>query len=595
MNDLHRFDTLVSGFCDGSLSPVELAELELLLRERHELRQRHLELAALHGSLAWVCAARETRTGEPIASKSSPTRPAARFPWLVPCIGAVTGMAAGLLIVLSLLYRPGSNSVVEIANSPVARLAELTGTAEILKPEGPPVAVAAGQEITLGQTLRINEDNSSGVLEYADGTRLLPGAATTLHLTSWQPSTSDLAAKKVFLSGGLLRAEVATQPTGRPMILATPHAEVRVQGGTVTCSVGTEATRVEMEEGRVQMVRQADGKIIDLAGGSYAISTTEATEELVPRTLLNQVIIPRGNIRLSGSALALSADGQRLATASQGQVTFWNTRTGQKEFSLPARKDEVRWLAFSPDGQSVAGSSAEPGLIVWDLAQHRERFRAESQSPWRTMVYSPDGRWLAAAEEATGKPAGAQILDATTGVSQRLLSAGNASVLALTFSPDGNRLAAGTNDRGVIVWDAASGKELAMLKNGPRKERCDLLTFSADGRWLAGSILGKGMIRLWDAATLTEKMALPGMGRQFRSLTFSPDGRRIAAGTQDGTLFLWNLHTGEEIMSQKVDPRPVRLLAFSTDGRVLTVLGESGLLQHWGVSAVERPGNREER
>jgi WD40 repeat protein len=362
-------------------------------------------------------------------------------------------------------------------------------------------------------------------------------------------------------------------------VLATPHAEIRAAGATFTCSVGTEATRVETEAGQVQVIRQADSKTIDLPVGTYAISTAEADDELTPRTLLAKAVIPRAKIRLSGPALAQSPDGQRLATSSQNELAIWNTRTGQRELAMPARREEVGCLAFSAGGRRVASGGVEAGLYLWDLEQRKQLSRWDTPLPLRTLTYSFDGRRLASASHRPGQPGEVQVWDAATGQDRRLLTG---SILSLAFSPNGKRLAGRSQDRGVLIWDADTGKEIAMLKSTPKKERVELVAYSADGRWLAAALHGKG-IRLWDAASLVEKWFFPSLGRQCRSLAISADGRTLAAGSQDGTLFLWDLENGTEIMSQKVDPRAVRLLAFAADGATLTVVGESGALQQWGV------------
>ena len=383
-NGKHTFDQLVSGYCDQSLTAPEFARLDELLAASPDLRQRFMQLTALHGSLAWVCAARDERLAD-----GAPPPVLKPRRWLRTA-GVLLGMAAALLVAL---YFGRPIRPVADGDQPSARIVELSGSGELLRPDGPVAPLALHQELVVGQTLRLADADATAVVEYCNGTRLHLGAGTTMHLlASPAPAGGAAANNKVFLGAGVVRAEAA-QLAAASLILATPHAEVL--GTTFTCSVGAEATRVELEEGRAQLVRQADGKAVELVPGSYAVSTADISADLAPRKLVNEVLIPRGHVRLSGPALALSLDGQRLATVSQNQFTFWNTRTGQSEFSLPTRRTESACVAFAPDGRTLAASGPEGAVVCWDLPLRSERRRWAATSSVQSLAYSTDGRWLA--------------------------------------------------------------------------------------------------------------------------------------------------------------------------------------------------------
>lgn len=183
-----------------------------------------------------------------------------------------------------------------------------------------------------------------------------------------------------------------------------------------------------------------------------------------------------------------------------------------------------------------------------------------------------------------GEPDAVQLWDAATGQDVRRWSGPSGQVLALAVASDRAHVAGATSDRGVVIWNAATGEERAVLKSTPKRERAEIVAYAPNGRWLAAGYSGKSEIRLWDAGTLVSKAGFAGLGRQFRSVVFSPDGRWLAAGTQDGTLFLWRLDDGVELLSRRVDIRSVRLLAFTADSRTLTVVGESGVFQQWATA-----------
>jgi len=114
-------------------------------------------------------------------------------------------------------------------------------------------------------------------------------------------------------------------------------------------------------------------------------------------------------------------------------------------------------------------------------------------------------------------------------------------LIAIAFSPDGELLAGGGEDRTLTVWNVKSGEEVFSF-TGFSKE-VSSIAFSPDGSSLcAGS--GDGMIRLLDLATGEERFALAGHTEAVTGIAFSPDGDVIASSSHDDTVKLWNAADG---------------------------------------------------
>jgi serine/threonine protein kinase len=147
----------------------------------------------------------------------------------------------------------------------------------------------------------------------------------------------------------------------------------------------------------------------------------------------------------------------------------------------------------------------------------------------------------------------------------RTLEGHTHSVLAVAYSPDGRRLASGSADRTVKIWDSATGKDLLTL-NGHVSGPIVSVAFSPDGRRLAAGSFGA--VKIWDSVTGEALVSLNG-GNVVEGVAFSPDGKRLATESQDRTLKIWDCATGKELLSLKGHSASVRRVVFSPDGQQL--------------------------
>jgi eukaryotic-like serine/threonine-protein kinase len=171
----------------------------------------------------------------------------------------------------------------------------------------------------------------------------------------------------------------------------------------------------------------------------------------------------------------------------------------------------------------------------------------------------------------------------------RTLPGDRGYVWAVAFSPDGrrvasaNRLVPGQRRHVVVVWDAATGREL--LRFPGHRDQVQSVAFSPDGRLLAsaGGTYGKpgAEVKLWDAATAREVATWTGHAGEVFGLAFSPDGRRLASGDTAGTVRVWDTQTGQALHTLRGHTdrgHGEHGLAFSPDGRLLASAGDETVL-----------------
>jgi WD40 repeat protein len=154
------------------------------------------------------------------------------------------------------------------------------------------------------------------------------------------------------------------------------------------------------------------------------------------------------------------------------------------------------------------------------------------------VAYSPDGARLAAtidARSVADNPQGGRpqfsVWDLPSGQELYTVTGLPDRAWALAFSPDGTKLAVGSEGDFVKVYDAASGEESLSLAG--HTGTVVTVAFSPDGARLATG--GDDLPRLWDLTTGQELATFPGHEGMVNGLAFSPDGSRLASSSLDGT------------------------------------------------------------
>ena len=242
----------------------------------------------------------------------------------------------------------------------------------------------------------------------------------------------------------------------------------------------------------------------------------------------------------SAQSFAFSPDGNLIAGGDDSTLCLWDVATGKRIATFTGHKQWVEFVAFSPDGGTLAtGSSGNKDgtVYLWDIATGTLKTTlTEHQDVVNSVSFSPDGGTLATGSGSSkNTDTTVRLWDVATGTLKATLTEHESAVYRVVFSPDGHMIASGSADGTVHLWDVATGTLKATFMGSIRGD-----VYSPDGSTLA--ITGGGStVRLWDVATDALKATFTGYTDGVNSVAFSPDGSTLASENGDSTILLWEL------------------------------------------------------
>ena len=408
--------------------------------------------------------------------------------------------------------------------------------------------------------------------------------------------------------------------------------EIRLRAG----SHHVQAVKGELVRDQLVTITRGGKEIVnvdfELAETATAARSADQLAIIAPRSHVNQCMACHGNASVLKADAPLPSNHPPIDAAP----TSANIRKDPAPAWRPnaARARAMVWsLAYSPDGRSLAiahqAIDRPPSILrIWDLAQRRDTIWFPHPVGYRSVVFSSDGRtlaagnfdgnlstqvadkWMIQTSENQGSPINtlAFLPRSTTiaagdwdgwvrfhdpdSLANRRPLKYSGKIWSLAASPDGSMIAIGGEGNAVQVYDVATRQHIITL-NG-HNHAVQSLAFSPDGKLLASA--GGANVTLWDTKTWADRDQIQ-HHPEVVCVRFSPDGKLLAIADGESDLphykllptaiILWDVAARDEVRRLRGHTNTIWALAFSPDGKTLASGSADQTVKFWDTASGE--------
>lgn len=592
MNPTERrqLESLISSVCDGALDAQQQAKLDQMLRDSADCRRFYLQAMDMHARLLThphlvSGIPLPSSTAAPIDDALLLDRARLSLETLDESVAQarrrrrqiIVGrwLALSLAVLLAVVGWERYTHWGAGSRRPV--IAELVGQATMERSGGDgEVRVARlGYRLARGERLSMASEDAQAVLEYADGTQVTVNYGSSVEVPA---VVGDVTLRLV---AGTIEVDAQPQPVDRPLVFATDHARYVVLGTRFRLYRETQASRLELDEGKVRLERQADGESVEVTAGHLAVAGAATTQlEVRPLPVAKAELL--ASLPKAGQAVTFSAAGELLATGDwERGLRTWAPHEFEPRSMHQGKIGRSSGLVWQGDTLAqVGGENAADALVLWNLGSPRAKSHSLSREDARSRAIAPDASRVV---ESVNSGTYVYAIDPARPGKKPALCAtlpGKGKAWCLALSNNGATAAAGFWDGTIVVYDLAALErdatpEEAILFQHRLAHTPTRMALSADGRQFAVFSRGDGLL-LFDVVRGASQLVWSAGAGAATCIKFTPDGK-LLAGLSDGTARMWSVADGAALLVLQAGHVPRDIAWSPQTGLLATASGKVNL------------------
>ncbi len=266
--------------------------------------------------------------------------------------------------------------------------------------------------------------------------------------------------------------------------------------------------------------------------------------------------------------VAYSRDGSLIATGgNDNKVIIWDAKSKEIKYEMKGHRSFILDLAFSPDGERLASAGSDATIIIWNVNSGiTDKVFTGHNEAVTSVCFSPDGQYLysACADGVIG------VWDIYKNMKVTELRGHTKAVSGITINKSGKTLASSSYDGAIKLWDLTRNAEKATLD---LKTWVRSVAFSPDGDYLAAGADDKS-VRVINLETHEIIWNLRGHKKTVYAIEYSKDGQYMFSAAWDGTVRVWDTFTGELKHFFEVDYSDITSISVNINGESMAVAGK---------------------
>jgi len=312
------------------------------------------------------------------------------------------------------------------------------------------------------------------------------------------------------------------------------------------------------------------------------------------------------NVGLTACArdIYYTSNGKYLVTVSDDKaVKLWEVETGRELRTLTEHPGRAISYAYSHDKKYLAINYSDGEIQIWEVEIGKciQTLHEETSDGYSNFFFSPDGRYLVVSSSQSIQDGDYKVYwdktiklwDIVTGGWAKTLSWSSDCYIGLVvYSFDGEYLANITGCA-IEICKMKTGEFVKILTDESYTVNADSVAISHDSKYLACSYSDgidhvNGIVKIFEIETAKLTKTLTGHAKKISSVSYTPDGKYLATGSEDSTLKVWDVGSGKcltTISDIIVGMQGETSIIYSPDGKVLTTLHKDNTIKLWEVAS----------